>query len=122
VVVFGPDAAHAGGGAAAGLPAADPASRTSYAAGELAQDDFWFPDIEILVGFGQVRTAKQLPVLTMLSGYSRWAGQVVILDRRGAGKSAPARSLGELTGLPVMRWTACPARRADTGRSRPVSS
>ena len=23
----------------------DPASRTSYAAGELAQDDFWFPDI-----------------------------------------------------------------------------
>jgi hypothetical protein len=40
----------------------DPASRTSYAAGELAQDDFWFPDIALPVGFGQVRTAKQLPV------------------------------------------------------------
>ena len=41
----------------------DPASRTGYAAGELAQDDFWFPDITLPVGCGQVRTAKQLPVL-----------------------------------------------------------
>src|SRR5437868_11255127 len=39
----------------------DPASRTSYVAGEIAQCDFWFPDIEIPVGFGQTRTAKQLP-------------------------------------------------------------
>src|SRR5664279_2692877 len=43
----------------------DPASRTSYAAGEVAQCDFWFPDIELPVGFGQIRTAKLLPVLTM---------------------------------------------------------
>jgi len=49
----------------------DPASRTAYAAGEIAQNDFWFPDVEIPVGFGQTRTAKQLPVLTMVSGYSR---------------------------------------------------
>ena len=46
----------------------DPASRTAYAAGELAQHDFWFPDVEVPVGFGQVRTAKQLPVLTMVCG------------------------------------------------------
>jgi transposase len=59
----------------------DPASRTSYAAGELAQDDFWFPDIEVPVGFGQVRTAKQLPVLTMVCGYSRWASAVLIPSR-----------------------------------------
>jgi transposase len=59
----------------------DPASRTSYAAGELAQDDFWFPDITVPVGFGQVRTAKQLPVLTMVSGYSRWASAVLIPTR-----------------------------------------
>ena len=59
----------------------DPASRTSYAAGELAQDDFWFPDITLPVGFGQVRTAKQLPVLTMVSGYSRWASAVLIPAR-----------------------------------------
>jgi transposase len=49
----------------------DPSSRTTYAAGEIAQNDFWFPDIEIPVGFGQTRTAKQLPVLTMVTGYSR---------------------------------------------------
>ena len=59
----------------------DPASRTSYGAGELAQDDFWFPDITVPVGCGQVRTAKQLPVLTMVSGYSRWASAVLIPTR-----------------------------------------
>jgi transposase len=64
----------------------DPASRTSYAAGELAQDDFWFPEVEIPVGCGQVRSAKQLPVLTMVSGYSRWASAVLI----------PSRTAGDL--------------------------
>ena len=50
----------------------DPASRTSYEAGEIAQCDLWFPDVELPVGYGQVRTATQLPVLAMVSGYSRW--------------------------------------------------
>jgi len=59
----------------------DPASRTSYAAGELAQDDLWFPDITLPVGCGQARTAKQLPVLTMVSGYSRWASAILIPTR-----------------------------------------
>ena len=59
----------------------DPASRTAYAAGELAQCDFWFPDVEVPVGFGQVRTAKQLPVLTMVSGYSRWASALLVPSR-----------------------------------------
>ena len=59
----------------------DPASRTAYAAGELAQNDFWFPDVEIPVGFGQVRSAKRLPVLTMVSGYSRWASALLIPSR-----------------------------------------
>ena len=45
----------------------DPASRTAYLAGEIAQNDFWFPDIRLPVGFGQTRTAKQLPVLTMVA-------------------------------------------------------
>ena len=44
----------------------DPAGRTVYLAGEIAQHDFWFPPIDVPVGFGQVRTAKQLPVLTMI--------------------------------------------------------
>ncbi len=60
----------------------DPASRTSYAAGELAQCDFWFPDITVPVGSGQVRTAKRLPVLTMASGYSRWLSAVLIPSRQ----------------------------------------
>jgi hypothetical protein len=49
----------------------DPAGRTSYVAGEIAQCDLWFPDITLPVGYGQVRTATQLPVLTMVCGYSR---------------------------------------------------
>lgn len=60
----------------------DPASRTSYVAGEIAQCDFWFPDIAVPVGFGQTRTATLLPVLTMVAGYSRWASAVLIPTRR----------------------------------------
>jgi transposase len=41
----------------------DPAGRTVYAVGEIAQCDFWLPDICLPVGFGQSRTAKLLPVL-----------------------------------------------------------
>src|SRR5215207_3571347 len=59
----------------------DPASRTSYVAGEIAQHDFWFPDIELPVGFGQARTAMQLPVLTMVTGYARWLSALLIPTR-----------------------------------------
>ena len=62
------------------LPA-DPSSRTSYEPGEIGQCDFWFPDIRLPVGFGHHRTAKQLPVLTMVSGYSRWDSAVLIPSR-----------------------------------------
>lgn len=59
----------------------DPASRTSYEPGELAQFDFWFPPVSIPVGWGQERTATQLPVLTMVSGYSRWRAAVLVPSR-----------------------------------------
>lgn len=59
----------------------DPAGRTVYAAGELAQNDFWFPDVVVPVGLGQSRSAKQLPVLTMVSGYSRWMSAVLVPSR-----------------------------------------
>jgi transposase len=59
----------------------DPASRTEYVAGEVAQHDFWFPDIALPVGFGQVRTAAELPVLTMVTGYSRWLSAMLIPTR-----------------------------------------
>jgi transposase len=36
----------------------DPASRTTYQAGEIAQCDFWFPDVTMPVGYGQVRSAN----------------------------------------------------------------
>jgi transposase len=59
----------------------DPASRTTYLPGEVAQFDFWFPPVEMPVGFGQVRTAKQLPVLTMACGYSRWRDAILVPSR-----------------------------------------
>lgn len=59
----------------------DPASRTTYLAGEIAQFDFWFPDITLDVGHGQSRTAKRLPVLTMACGYSRWREAVLVPSR-----------------------------------------
>jgi hypothetical protein len=47
---------------------ADPASRTQYRPGELAQCDLWFPPVDVPLGFGQV---GRPPVLVMVSGYSR---------------------------------------------------
>jgi transposase len=59
----------------------DPASRTVYLAGEIAQHDFWFPPVTLPVGFGQVRSAKQLPVLTMITGYARHVDGLLIPSR-----------------------------------------
>jgi transposase len=76
----------------------DPCSRTSYVAGEIAQCDLWFPPIELPVGFGQERRATQLPVLTMVTGYSRSLSAVPIPTRRagspfGTTSSAEKRSV-----------------------------
>ena len=62
----------------------DPASRTGYVAGEIAQCDLWFPPITLPVGFGQSRRPAQLPVLTMVTGYSRWLSGVLIPTRGSA--------------------------------------
>jgi transposase len=59
----------------------DPASRTAYAAGEVAQCDLWFPDISLPVGFGQTRTATRLPVLVMVTGYARWLAARLLPSR-----------------------------------------
>ena len=59
----------------------DPASRTAYDPGELAQCDFWFPPVTVPAGSGQVRGATRLPVLTMVSGYSRWLSAVLVPSR-----------------------------------------
>ncbi|OKH76764.1 MULTISPECIES: IS21 family transposase [Mycobacteriaceae] len=60
----------------------DPAGRTSYDAGDIAQCDLWFPPTVIPVGYGQTRTPTQLPVLTMVLGYSRWLSAILIPSRR----------------------------------------
>ena len=60
----------------------DPASRTAYAAGEIAQCDLWFPPITLPVGFGQTRKPTQLPVLTMVAAYSRWLLALLIPTRK----------------------------------------
>jgi transposase len=59
----------------------DPAGRTTYVAGEIAQCDLWFPPIRLPVGCGQTRTAAQLPVVTMVTGYSRWLSARLIPSR-----------------------------------------
>jgi transposase len=59
----------------------DPASRTAYAAGEIAQCDLWFPAITLPVGFGQTRPASRLPVLVMVTGYARWLSARLLPSR-----------------------------------------
>lgn len=55
---------------------------TRRPAGQTAQCSLWFPPIEIPVGFGQLRSAEQLPVLTMVTGYSRWLTAILVPSRR----------------------------------------
>ena len=57
----------------------DPASRTEYQPGELAQCDLWFPPVDIPLGFEQV---GRPPVLVMVSGYSRVIGARMIPSRQ----------------------------------------
>ncbi len=53
-------------------------SQSRYLPGETAQCGLWFPPTEIPVGFRQTRSAQQLPVLTMISSYSRWLTATLI--------------------------------------------
>lgn len=59
----------------------DPASRTQYLPGELVQCDLWFAPVDVPLGFGQV---GRLPVLVMVSGYSRWISALMIPSRQAA--------------------------------------
>lgn len=61
----------------------DPASRTAYQAGELAQCDLWFPPVKVAVGAGHLASP---PVLVMVSGYSRWM----------MARMLPSRTAGDL--------------------------
>ncbi|MGC5015128.1 IS21 family transposase [Streptosporangium sp. DT93] len=61
----------------------DPASRTTYQAGELAQCDLWFPPVKVPVGAGHLASP---PVLVIVSGYSRWM----------TARMLPSRTAGDL--------------------------
>jgi transposase len=78
----------------------DPAQRTFYRPGELAQFDLWQPDVPIPVGFGQ--TAK-LWVVVGVCGFSRYAG----------GWMVPSRSAHDVIGgqLEVLRQFGAVPRR-----------
>jgi transposase len=57
----------------------DPASRTEYLPGELAQCDLWFPPADVPLGSGQ---AGRPPVLVMVAGYSRVMAARMIPSRQ----------------------------------------
>jgi transposase len=76
----------------------DPASRTVYEPGELAQCDLWFPPADVPLGFGQT---GRPPVLVMVSGYSRWMTARMLPSRSAADLIAGHwRLLTDLGGVP----------------------
>lgn len=76
----------------------DPASRTEYRPGELAQCDLWFPPATVPLGVGQTGSP---PVLVMVSGYSRAMTARMLPSRQSPDLLAGHWVL--LTG-----WGACP--------------
>lgn len=68
----------------------DSADRLSYAAGEVIQCDLWFPETRVPVGDGQERV---LPVLVMVSGFSRKIEAVMLPSRQGGDLTAGMWSL-----------------------------
>ena len=63
----------------------------------------WFPPIQLPVGFGQTRKPTQLPVLTMVTGYSRWLSGQLIPTRSAADQFAGWwQVIGRLGAVPVV--------------------
>jgi hypothetical protein len=85
----------------------DPASRTSYVAGEIAQCDLWFPPIGLPVGFGQPAGGRRICSPAGGNCSSTWGGAVGAgLQRRSRERWRGGR--GELT-------AACQAFRGTLG-------
>ena len=80
----------------------------------------WFPDVEIPIGFDQVRTAKLLPVLTTVLGYSRWVSALLISSRSAQDLFAGRwRLVGGLGAVPRLLVWDREGGIAVAGRSRP---
>jgi transposase len=85
---------------------ADPASRTTYERGEVAQCDLWLPPVQIPLGFGQVGAGRTVPpVLVLTAGYSRFLAATMIPTRNAEdlvlGQWAVLRQLGGVPKLLV---------------------
>ncbi len=93
----------------------DPASRTAYAAGEIAQCDFWFPPVTIPAACGLARKPAQLPVLTMVCAYSRWLMAVLI-------PPAPRLTCSRAGGSTSRAWARCRGCWSGTARARSAGS
>jgi O-antigen/teichoic acid export membrane protein len=94
-------------------------SQSKYLPGEVAQCGLWFPPIEIPVGYGQIRSASQLPVLTMIAGYSHWLTATLIPSRNTKDILAGSWELLTILGAvpQVMTWDADSAVcRSESGR------
>lgn len=90
----------------------DPASRTDYLPGELAQCDLWFPPADVPLGAGQL---GRPPVLVMVAGYSRVMTARMIPSRQGpdllAGRWALIRGWARSRG----RWSGTTSPRSGSG-------
>jgi O-antigen/teichoic acid export membrane protein len=72
-----------------GLRSAHPhADRRIYVAGEAAVCGLLSPQTEIPVGFGQRRSASDLTVLTLITGYSHWLSAILLPSERAEDISA----------------------------------
>jgi hypothetical protein len=94
-------------------------TQSKYQPGEVAQCGLWFPPIEIPVGYGQIRSASQLPVLTMIAGYSHWLTATLIPSRNTKDILAGSWELLTILGAvpQVMTWDADSAVcRSESGR------
>jgi len=81
-------------------------SQATFPAGEIAQCGLWFPPVEVPVGFGQTLSARQLPVLTLIAGYSRWLSAILIPSSHAEDLSAGLwQLLATLGAVPqVLTW------------------
>lgn len=79
--------------------------------GQVAYCGIWFPPVAIPVGSRQVRTSRQLPVLTVVSAYSGWMAAVLIPSQHTPDLHAGCwAALAQLGGVPRgLAWVTGPA-------------
>jgi O-antigen/teichoic acid export membrane protein len=92
-------------------PVAPRPPQRSAPPGQLAYCGIWFPPLAIPVGSRQVRTSRQLPVLTVVSAYSGWIAAVLIPSQHAPDLHAGCwQALAQLGGVPRrLTWATDPA-------------